>query len=212
MRTVALVVPGMDCATEEAAVRQRLEALAGVERITIDLAQRRLTVAHSLPDDSAIVRALMALGMPPKSAGDVPGPGTASRARLASVAFAAGGVLALGSELVALSGLGEQHLLVVAMAVTAVALCGLPTLRKGLAALRSFTLNISFLMTIAVIGAACLGEWPEAAMVVFLFALAEWIEVRALDHARNPVRALLALAPDEATVLQAAGSFVRQRA
>lgn len=212
MKQVEFIVPGMDCATEEAAIRKRLGALSGVERTDIDLVQRRLTVAHTLSDDSSIVRELKALGMPPKRVGEQPTKADATGARLRSVAFGLGGVLALGSEIASLMGLGEQHVLVVTMAATAIALSGTSTLRKGLAALRSFTLNISFLMSIAVIGAVSIGEWPEAAMVVFLFALAEWIEVRALAHARNAVSSLMALAPDEATVLQGDGSWMKQGA
>jgi Cd2+/Zn2+-exporting ATPase len=49
-------------------------------------------------------------------------------------------------------------------------------LKKGLIALRNLTLNIYFLMSLAVVGAFSIGKWPEAAMVVFLFALAEAIE------------------------------------
>lgn len=211
VQRVEFIVPGMDCATEEIAIRERLTALPGIERTEIDLVQRRLTVMHRLSDDSSIVRELKALGMQPKSV-DQPTEANATRARLRALAFVLGGVLALGSEIASLTGLGEQHVLVVAMAAAAIVLSGRATLRKGLAALRSFTLNISFLMSIAVIGAVSIGEWSEAAMVVFLFALAEWIEVRALAHARNAVSSLMALAPDEATVLQGDGSWTKQRA
>lgn len=212
MQQVEFIVSGMDCATEEAAIRRRLGALSGVERTEIDLAHRRLTVVHTLSDDASIVRELEALGMPPKRVRGQATKANATRTRLRSVAFVLGGMLALSSEIGSLMGLGEQHVLVVTMAAAAIALSGTSTLRKGLAALRSFTLNISFLMSIAVIGAVSIGEWPEAAMVVFLFALAEWIEVRALAHARNAVSSLMALAPDEATVLQEDGTWMKQGA
>ncbi|MBK9386485.1 MAG: heavy metal translocating P-type ATPase [Planctomycetes bacterium] len=212
MRRTEFVVPGMDCATEEVSIRQRLAALRGIESIGIDLAERRLTVEHTLPDDSSIIRELKAIGLKAQRADELSAATLARQARLRSIAFAAGGVLALGSEGVSLAGFGEQHALVVVMAILAIGLCGLPTLRKGWAALRTLTLNISFLMSIAVVGAMCIGEWPEAAMVVFLFSLAEWIEARSLSHARNAVRELLALAPEDATVLQEDGSWIKKRA
>jgi Cd2+/Zn2+-exporting ATPase len=96
-----------------------------------------------------------------------------------------------------------------ALAVLAIALAGLGTYRKGLAALRSLRLNINALMTVAVTGAFVIGDWPEAAMVMALYAIAEWIEARAVDRARNAVRELLALAPQEAEVLQADGQWQR---
>ena len=81
------------------------------------------------------------------------------------------------------------------------------TFRKGLAALLHGRLNINALMTVAVIGAFVIGQWPEAAMVMALYAIAELIEARAVDRARNAIGGLLALAPDSAEVRQPDGSW-----
>jgi len=62
-------------------------------------------------------------------------------------------------------------------------------------------------MSIAVTGAFLIGQWPEAAMVTFLFAVAERIEAASLDRARNAIRGLMAMTPDRATVLQADGAW-----
>src|SRR5690606_2962862 len=51
-----------------------------------------------------------------------------------------------------------------------------------------------------------IGQWPEAAMVLVLFTLAELIEARSLDRARNAIRGLMDLAPPRATVKQADGA------
>ena len=82
---------------------------------------------------------------------------------------------------------------------------GLPTLKKGWIALKNLTLNIYFLMSLAVIGAVIIGKWPEAAMVVFLFAVAEAIEALSLERARNAIKSLTALAPETAEVKTAEG-------
>ncbi|MDE5878575.1 MAG: heavy metal translocating P-type ATPase, partial [Desulfovibrio sp.] len=66
---------------------------------------------------------------------------------------------------------------------------------------------INALMAVAVTGAFCIGQFPEAAMVMALFNLSEALEARALDRARNAVSDLLALAPPTATVLQLDGSW-----
>ncbi|MCK2124948.1 cation-transporting P-type ATPase, partial [Pseudomonas sp. PNPG3] len=71
-----------------------------------------------------------------------------------------------------------------ALALTAIGLAGLETYKKGLAALRVGRLNINALMAVAVTGAFVIGQWPEAAMVMALYALAELIEARAVDRAR----------------------------
>ncbi len=118
--------------------------------------------------------------------------------------LALGGVLALAAEVVAL-GYGDSSVGAVAFALAAIGLAGLETYRKGLVALRHFNLNINALMTVAVTGAAILGQWPEAAMVMVLFAIAEMIEEKSLDRARRAVEGLMAMAPDMATVQQDAG-------
>lgn len=92
-------------------------------------------------------------------------------------------------------------------AVVAIALGGLTTYKKGWLAISNFNLNINALMSVAVTGAVFIGQYPEAAMVMVLFNLSEAIEARALDHARNAIRELLALAPDTASVLQPDGSW-----
>ena len=115
--------------------------------------------------------------------------------------LALGGALALAAEVVALA-YGDSSFGAVAFALGAIALAGLDTYRKGLVALRRFNLNINALMTVAVTGAAILGQWPEAAMVMVLFAIAEMIEEKSLDRARRAIEGLMAMAPDMATVQQ----------
>jgi Cd2+/Zn2+-exporting ATPase len=112
-----------------------------------------------------------------------------------------GGVLALAAEGVALA-FGAHSLGAVALAAAAIALAGLDTYRKGLLALRHLNLNINALIAVAVTGAAILGQWPEAAMVMVLFAIAEMIEDKSLDRARRAVEGLMAMAPETATVKQ----------
>ncbi len=105
-------------------------------------------------------------------------------------------VLALGAELPSAFGPESVQWLGMALAVAAVALAGLSTYIKGFNALRRGRLNISALMTVAVTGAFLIGEWPEAAMVMALYALAEWLEARAVDRARGAIGGLLEMAPD----------------
>jgi Cd2+/Zn2+-exporting ATPase len=71
---------------------------------------------------------------------------------------------------------------------------------RALKAVRTRALDINVLMLIAVVGAALLGEWLEAAAVVWLFGVAQWLESRSLERARRAIHALVTLAPSVATV------------
>ena len=119
-------------------------------------------------------------------------------------------VLALGAELVHFLAPQTAPWLAAGMglAVVAIVLAGFSTYAKGLAALRRGRLNINALMTVAVTGAFLIGQWPEAAMVMALYAIAEWIEARAVDRARHAIQGLLSLTPETAEVLQADGQWL----
>ncbi|MEW6669833.1 MAG: cation-translocating P-type ATPase [Thermodesulfobacteriota bacterium] len=82
----------------------------------------------------------------------------------------------------------------------AVAVGGYYPARMGLAALRTFTLNIRTLMVAGAIGAIVLGLWEEAAVLVFIYSLGDVLEAYAVDRARGALRALMELVPKEAVV------------
>jgi Cd2+/Zn2+-exporting ATPase len=71
---------------------------------------------------------------------------------------------------------------------------------KGLAAARHLALDMSFLMSVAIVGAIVLGEFTEAAAIAVLFGVAELLEAFSVDRARASIAALLELAPDWAVV------------
>ncbi len=118
-------------------------------------------------------------------------------------------VAAVGAELLHLLGPGTLPWQVggMALAVVAILLAGLGVYRSGLLSLRRRKLGISALMAVAVTGAFAIGQWPEAAMVMALYALAERIEQQAVGRARNAIGALLALRPDEAEVQREDGTW-----
>ena len=118
--------------------------------------------------------------------------------------LAAGGVLALAAELVALR-FGDKSAGAIGLALAAIALTGFDTYRKGWIAVRQLNLNINALMAVAVTGAAVIGQWPEAAMVMVLFVVAEMIEAKSLNRARRAVEGLMAMTPETATIQAESG-------
>lgn len=68
-------------------------------------------------------------------------------------------------------------------------------------------LGVGLLMTIAAVGAVLLGHVGEAAALAFLFSLAEALEDRAMDRAKEGLRSLLALIPETARVSRMSGEM-----
>lgn len=197
----------MDCPTEERLIRDALGRLPGVTGLQFNLLQRVLTVSHDEGALAQVVPAIQALGFTPQ----VEDQGAAQQPVVAPAKkpwwpLALAAVLATASEVVHFAALGPDWWVAV-LAVVAIGLCGLNTYKKGWIALENRNLNINALMSIAVTGAVLIGQWPEAAMVMVLFTLAELIEARSLDRARNAIRGLMDLAPPRATVRQADGSW-----
>ena len=197
----------MDCPTEEALIRKKLAGMKSVTSMEFNLMQRVLTVVHAPDALDAVLAAVRSLGFTPEV--------TESGAKAQPVPevpqkpwwpLALSAIAAIASE--AASWLGQPQWVTAALAILAVVACGLTTYRKGWVAIRNGNLNINALMSIAVTGALILRQWPEAAMVMVLFTIAELIEAKSLDRARNAIQGLMRLAPDKATVQQADGSWV----
>ncbi|MAG67963.1 MAG: heavy metal translocating P-type ATPase [Pseudomonadales bacterium] len=195
----------MDCPTEERLLRARLERRPEVLELHFNLLQRVMTVRHSPQGLDAVLAAIDSLGFTPQLLGDEPAPAAPMRPWWP---LAVAGVLALGAEVS--HWLDQPGWISALLALVAIALGGLDTYRKGWVAVRQRTLNINALMSIAVTGAVLIGQWPEAAMVMVLFSLAELIEARSLARARDAIGGLLTLAPEQASVRQADGSWVLQ--
>ena len=170
----------MDCPTEEALIRKKLGGMGEVQSLDFNLMQRSLTVVHRAGALPAVQEAIRDLGMEAEVS-EV----TAKQAPSEPESiwpwwpYAAGGIAALLAEIIHWAGMPEWA--VALLALLAILSCGIDTYRR---------------------------QWPEAAMVMVLFAIAELIEAKSLDRARNAIRSLIQLAPDYATVRQPDGSWI----
>ncbi|RZH67549.1 heavy metal translocating P-type ATPase [Natrinema altunense] len=82
----------------------------------------------------------------------------------------------------------------------AVAVSGVPVVRSGYYSATNRSLDIDLLMGTAIIAATGIGYFVEAATLAVLFSIAELLEDYAMDRARDSLRELMELSPDEATV------------
>jgi Zn2+/Cd2+-exporting ATPase len=211
----------MDCSAEESDIRRALEPVAGIRSLGFQLGARTLRIDASEEAYAPALDAIRKAGYDPQLAGSATsqgqgheghdhshepshdgGFGGATRLVAAlALAAAAEAVSFFAPELLAwkISGM--------AVAALAIGLAGLDTYKKGMAALLRGKLNINALMSVAVTGAFLIGQWPEAAMVMALYAIAELIEARAVDRARNAIKGLLAMAPEQALVQGERGAW-----
>ncbi len=200
----------MDCASEAGEIRRALEPIAGVKNLRFLLAHRTLAITADPAALEEAETALRRMGYPPEAgeAGPTaPLPSAAQPWRRLIGAL----VLAVGSEAVhlLLPAWPMRQTAVIGLAVAAVAAAGLPVYVKGWAALRNGRLNINALMTVAVSGALLIGHWPEAGMVMALYAIAEALEAQAADRARQAIARLMELAPEQARVEEPEGVWRR---
>jgi Cd2+/Zn2+-exporting ATPase len=198
-------VEGMDCREEVAIIERRFKHLTGLEDFSADVMSQRLHVKYDAAklSASAIAAAVADAGMRAWLEHEEPlvteGRGEQQRHALlvlSGAALAAG--LLLGWTM-------RQPIVVNALFVLSLA-AGIPlTIRKAWQAVRVRSLDINVLMLVAAGGAVALGQWSEAASVVFLFAVAQTLEIRTIERARMAVRAVLDLTPAEAVVRDASG-------
>lgn len=223
MKQTVFHVAGLHCPAEELMIRNRLEKVRGIDEMRFNLMTRELTVTHQLTDEHDLLQALapLKLGATLRGEGQPHTNGAAHSHECHSccdhdhaqsehehgliskrdkILLGISGGAAVLAECLEWAMSHTSTWPVIILAVISIVVGGREVVLRGLTALRTFSLNINFLMMLAVIGAAIIGKWPEAAMVTFLFALAETIEGYALDRARNAIRSLMALSPEQAEV------------
>ncbi|RKQ29073.1 cadmium-translocating P-type ATPase [Oceanobacillus halophilus] len=95
---------------------------------------------------------------------------------------------------------GEDNLVTVLLFLAAIVMGGYSLFIVGFQNLRKLDFDMKTLMTVAIIGAALIGEWAEGAVVVILFAISEALESYSMDKARQSIRSLMDIAPNEALI------------
>jgi Cd2+/Zn2+-exporting ATPase len=178
-------------------LRRKLKRIPGIEKIVLDFSSHCLTIQHKLPD-TELNYLIKELGLQflPKIQKQKEGVQTSPFSRKNLILTILAGIFATTG--IILQQLDLSNLTTVPFFLLAVMFGGYPFALKGLKEARHLTLGMNFLMSVAVMGAMFIGEWAEAAMVVFLFSLAQLLESVSIQRARRSIQSLINLAPNVA--------------
>ncbi|HUC91510.1 MAG TPA: heavy metal translocating P-type ATPase [Paenibacillus sp.] len=193
-----------DCATKLEKVISRID---GVSQIDVNFATSKMSVGYdeAKTDFHTIVASVRKLGYDVAQTEEKEGSARLQaeqpfwKRNNKALTTASSGVLFLLAWIPSLMGMMEESTAAVLYAA-AIVIGGYRIAKSGIYGLRSRTVGMDFLMTIAAVGAAVIGQWGEGAAVVFLFALGETLEAYTMDRTRNSIRSLMDLAPNTATV------------
>ena len=208
-----LHVTGMDCADCATKLQGALRKERGVRAADVNFGAATLTVAidPAQTDLGGVFTAVRRLGydtVERKSSS----PGAAGRAaaraagaspvpwyreRRALLTLLSGALVVAGFVAGALAPAVSPWLFAAAMVAG-----GVYVFRAAFFSLRARQVDMNVLMTLAALGAAAIGQWSEAGLVVFLFGLGTWLQVATLERTRRAISGLMALTPPEAVVLR----------
>jgi Zn2+/Cd2+-exporting ATPase len=203
-------IEGLDCADCALSLEKAISGMPGIVRADVSFTASTLKVQYH-PEEverrqiaSSVREAGYRVRQGPEAR---PVPATPRERVLAfwadhnrGITTAASGLLLAAGFLLSFSGVATPlPELVLSLGIV---VGGYHTARAALFALRIRSADMNVLMSAAVLGAVAIGEWTEAASVVFLFSLANTLQSYTMDRTRRSIRSLLELAPKEATLIR----------
>ena len=112
------------------------------------------------------------------------------------------GLAAASGVLLAVGALWDGGMASTIILLAAYLLVGFDILRAAVRnILRGDIFDENFLMAVASIGALCIGEMPEAVLVMLLYRIGEYLQGRAVASSRRSIRSLMDIRPDHANLI-----------
>lgn len=192
-------ISGLDCGDCAEKLGKRLEALPGVKSAMVNFGAGKLTVEHTI-NDSALIQSIKQTGYRAIKDGTTrkPLPETVWWKSARTLTTIVSGLLLTSATI--FDWLGMAQGIIIWLYALAAIIGGFYAAKSGFYSLRSLSLDMNFLMTAAIIGAAAIGEWSEGAAVAFLFSVGNTLQAYTMDKTRQSIRSLMELAPPVALV------------
>ena len=189
------VVSGVCCATEETVLRKALDGAIGREAYEFNALTSELRVLTPAAAQEVLHQVRKA-GFDGRRKDAAPETRPFLRRHAEGLSAVTAAVLTLAG-LISGDAMAGRILFGAAIAVG-----GWRVVRKAVGALRTRTLDMNVLMTVAVVGALLIGKWEEGAAVIVLFAVALMLEAYSNERTRRAIGSLLSLSPDHASVVR----------
>ncbi|WP_232242962.1 heavy metal translocating P-type ATPase [Paenibacillus sp. GSMTC-2017] len=189
-------IEGMDCSSCALTLQNHLKLHQDVTSVAVHYSSAKLHIEHSNSVED-IIGEVKKVGFHASLAGSLKGKSNSPRSSWSGIIFSA--VLILFGYIATFIN-DNQEMTSTLLYAIAILASGITPLKSAYYALKSRSLDMNVLMSVAVIGAAILGEWLEGATVVWLFALGNVLQMKSMEKTRNSVRQLLDLAPPEAWI------------
>ncbi|WP_340141924.1 heavy metal translocating P-type ATPase [Priestia sp. D3YE.R1] len=191
------LIEGMDCAACANTIVNHLKTVPAVKDVRVNFSTGKAQIEH---DDEAddIIKEVSKAGYTATLV-------TSSRQPAESRHHKGkNGPIIFSGILIALGFIGSHtgiasYMTIVLYAI-AMIVSGYKPAKSAYYGIKSRSLDMNVLMTVAALGAAVIGEWLEGATVVWLFALGVALQTRSIEQTRNSIRGLMDLAPSEAWV------------
>ncbi|MGC9515497.1 heavy metal translocating P-type ATPase [Methanocrinis sp.] len=196
-RHETLRVGGMDCTDCAKSLEHILSRLPGVIAVSVSYAAERIKVEYDSAETShrEIVRRVEWMGYEVE---EERGEGRLRRHRELAFALLAGLFLAAGVLAERSGGLSSET--VAGIYLLAYLWGGYDATRHAVKAAAHARLDIDFLMVVAALGAALVGQLAEGALLLFLFSLGHSLEHYATGRARRAIEALGEISPKSARI------------
>jgi Cd2+/Zn2+-exporting ATPase len=201
IRHDTLEITGMDCPDCASKLEKGVQKLSGVLTSQVNFAAGRMWLEYE-PDVIGVpqvVERIESLGYGVEAEETGAPPSFRRRYRTFLATGLSGLFLALGFLAGTLPAAASLRTPLFALALLSGAY---PLARTAVGAVLAWTFDTDFLMLLAALGAAAIGDWSEGAMVIFLFSLGNSLESLTVEKTRNSIRELMERAPQTASLVE----------
>lgn len=202
-QTSVFRLDGLDCMDCAVKLEQKLKATTGIQEATVNFGAAKLTVTHNLTTKT-IVKLVAEAGYQAspdtnKTMAFKPRKEGFLKTNQRLITSVASGLVLLIAWISSTQPVVPKMAVILLYVLTMLS-GGFWTFRRGFSSMKAGIFDMNVLMTIAVTGAAIIGEWFEGASVAFLYSVSNLLESYTMEKTRQSIRSLMEIAPKEALV------------